>query len=212
MKEKMKFVQGDGFAYSPRVFAENFIQKSAFVCEPRYVTRAGKMIFKQGDESLLNVQNSDDRYPIVTDIVHSQATVNALKNLLYSQDGILTAHLSYLYQSWLNAPKDKILGDYLSKLSQNDGEILNALGNIVVAFGGDPNFMTSNGRKWTVQYLILTTNKDIFLRHAINMEKKAVKDFEKTIEIVDNQSLKKLLTAIQEDKEKIVTDLQNLLQ
>ncbi len=206
---KQKFVEGEGFAYSPRVFAENFIMEKVFENEPRFLTRSGRMIFKQGDDSVVMAQA--DRYPIVSNVVPSQATANALKNLLYGQDGVLTAHLSYLYQSWINSPQDKVFGDYLAKLAQNDGEILNALGNIVVAFGGDPSFMTSNSRNWTTQNLILTRNRDIFLRHAINMERNAIKNLENTINIVENESLKTLLSSIREDKEKIVVDLGSFL-
>ncbi len=151
-----------------------------------------------------------ERYPIVTDIVPSQTTAGILKNLLFGQDGILTAHLSYMYQSWLIAPQDKVVGDYLSKLADNDGEILNALGNIVVAFGGDPNFMTTNGRSWTVQHLLLNKDKDVFLRNAIRMEENSIRNLDYAISNVENASLKTLLTSIKEDKEKIVTDLTSL--
>ncbi len=153
-----------------------------------------------------------ERYPIVTDIVPSQATVGILKNLLFGQDGVLTAHLSYLYQSWLIGAQNQIVGDYFYKLAQNDGEILNALGNIAVAFGGDPAFTTTNEKYWAVQYLILTKNQQLLFKNLINLENRAISDLDYAISNIDNESLKTLLTSIKEDKEKIVVDLQNLQQ
>lgn len=88
----------------------------------------------------------NQQYPIVTDIIPSQKTAYLLKNILYSQDGILTAHLSYMYQSWLNSLHDKTFGSYLQSLVDSNGKILEALGNMVFAFGGDPNFATQTGK------------------------------------------------------------------
>lgn len=149
-----------------------------------------------------------DRYPIVTDIVPSQKTVEVLKNLLFSSNGILTAHLSYLYQSWNVSRQNKKLGDYFKLLSVNDGEILNALGNIIFAFGGDPNFMTSNRNNWSSGSLRLS--REGFVDGAILLEQNIIRQLKSAIEYVENESLKHLLSSIKEDKEKIVQDLTNL--
>lgn len=149
----------------------------------------------------------NERYPVVTDIVPSQITAANLKNILFSQDGILTEHLTFAYQSWLISTQDKQLGDYIKKLAANNGDILDALGNITIAFGGDPNFVTSNGKNWSTQYLILTKNREAFLKNAIQMETNSAKNIENAIAKIENQSLKTLLTSIREDKLNVVKDL-----
>ncbi|MBP3432003.1 MAG: hypothetical protein J6K39_04040 [Clostridia bacterium] len=151
-----------------------------------------------------------ERYPIVTDIASSQNTANILKNLLFSQCGVLTGHLTYMYQSWMWGPNDVVLSDYFGKLAENDGEVLNALGNIAVAFSGDPNFMTVSGRNWDSSSLIKQTDREKLLQESVKMEKGALQDFENAILSVENESLKRLLSSIVEDKEKIIADLTNL--
>lgn len=149
----------------------------------------------------------NERYPVVTDIVPSQITAANLKNILFSQDGILTEHLTFAYQSWLISTQDKQLGDYIKKLAANNGDILDALGNITIAFGGDPNFVTSNGKNWSTQYLILTKNREAFLKNAIQMETNSAKNIENAISKIENQSLKTLLSSVREDKLNVVKDL-----
>ncbi len=151
----------------------------------------------------------NQQYPIVTDIVPSQNTAGALKRILYSQDGILTSHLSYMYQSWLNSLYDKTFGNYLQSLAENNGKIFNALGNLVFAFGGNPNFATQNGRNWSVQYLLLSKDRNVFLKNAVQMEQRAIKEIDGIIDKLDNESLKKLLEEIRKDKEDIIKDLIN---
>ncbi len=151
----------------------------------------------------------NQQYPIVTDIIPSQKTAGLLKNILYSQDGILTAHLSYMYQSWLNSLHDKTFGSYLQSLADSNGKILEALGNMVFAFGGDPNFATQTGKNWSVQYLLLSKDRNVFLKNAIQMEQRAIKDIDNAIGKIENESLKRLLETIKEDKENIVKDLIN---
>ena len=151
----------------------------------------------------------NQQYPIVTDIVPSQNTAGALKRILYSQDGILTSHLSYMYQSWLNSLYDKTFGNYLQSLAENNGKIFNALGNLVFAFGGNPNFATQNGRNWSVKYLLLSKDRNVFLKNAVQMEQRAIKEIDGIIDKLDNESLKKLLEEIRKDKEDIIKDLIN---
>lgn len=149
----------------------------------------------------------NDRYPIVTDIVPSQQTAEILKNLLYSQDGFLTLNLTYLYQSWLQSTQDKEFGRYLKTLADNNGAIVDALGNITIAFGGDPNFVTTNGRNWTTQNLLLQKNREMFLKNVLQVEKKSIQSLDSAITGVENVTLKHLLSTIKEDKENIVKDL-----
>ena len=163
------------FYFSPRVFAQKcFYKLNEQTQEPQLIFRAG--VYDEVDGiAKLNQRNqtnqaNNQRYPIVTDITPSQSTANFLKNLLFSQDGFLTGHLTYMHQSWQWAPQDKVFGDYLKKLADNNGMILDALGNIAVAFGGNPNFMTTNGKNWTPQYMIMTNNKQQFIKSAIAME------------------------------------------
>ena len=115
-----------------------------------------------------------------------------------------------MYQSWIIAPQDKATGDFLQKLSDNNGQILNSLGSIVVAFGGNPNFATQN-KNWSSQYLILSPNKHNFVRSAILMESRAIKDFDYAIENVDNASLKSLLSVLRNEKQVVVQDLQKII-
>ena len=200
------------YLFSPRVFAQNYFYRMGETEEV-----VNQMIFRAGAEDEMGetknlaTQNNPQRYPIVTDIVSSQNTSNFLRNLLYGQDGILTGHLSYMYQGWLWSVKDKVFGDYLKKLGENNGMVLDALGNIVIAFGGDPNFVTANGKGWTSQYTLTTKNKEQFLKSAIAMEERAVRDIESGISRVENASLQRLLTSIKEDKQNVVRDMQNLL-
>ena len=152
-----------------------------------------------------------EKYPIVTDVVPSQNTAMILRNLLFSPDGILTSHLSFMYQSWLNSVNDKAFGNYLKQVAENDGAILDALGNLTVAFGGDPNFRTT-GRNWSTQYLLLQRNRNQFLKSAMQHQLKSIAEFDNAIGKVENESLKKLLTTIRDDKRNIVRDLNSFLQ
>ncbi len=194
--------------FTPRTFAQKFFYKEGEVasCE------LGNLIFKSGaDNDKTQVQNVQ-RYPVVTNITPSQNTANFLKNFLFSNEGVLTQHLSYLYQSWMWGPQDQVFGDYLHKLANNDGEILNALGNVTVAFGGDPNFMTANGKNWSTQYLLSTKNREQFIKRAISMEEQNINDLEVAIPKLENESLRRLMTSIKEDKQKIAQDLKNFLK
>ena len=94
-------------------------------------------------------------------------------------------------------------------MANSNGKILEALGNMVFAFGGDPNFATQTGKNWSVQYLLLSKDRNVFLKNAIQMEQRAIKDIDNAIGKIENESLKRLLETIKEDKENIVKDLIN---
>ena len=190
--------------FSPKVFAQKFFYKLD--------EKSPQLIFKAGDCETTVVKQDISRYPIVSDIQPSKETANFLKNLLFCTEGILSGHLTYMYQSWIWGPQDKAFGDYLKILAENNGQILDALGNISVAFGGDPNFMTTNGRNWNAQFLTTTKNRDQFIKSAIQMENKMIEQLEAGILNIENASLQKLLTSIKEDKQKVVKDLTSFLK
>lgn len=188
------------YNFSPRAFAQNFFYKLG-QDEPTLLK------FKAGDD-VVEAENVA-KYPVVTDIKPSQNTAGILKNLLFGQDGILTGHLTYLYQNWIWATQDKEFAKYLKELADNDGMILDAIGNIIVAFGGDPNFMTTNSKVWSASNIISTKSKQNFLQSAIAMEERSIKDLEMTK--VENESLTRLLNLIKQDKQKVVEDLKKIL-
>ncbi len=214
------------FTFSPRVFAENFFANSTDQSENgglKPISNAPqnddvrddnmeKMLrFCCGDDDIAKNQATDKNYPNLTNVTPSTATANALKNLMFSQDGYLSSALTYAYQGWNWSRKDQALGHYLVGLSKNDNAVFDALGSIVLAFGGDPNFSTSNGRNWTTQNLILTQNRDRFLQNVISNERRAILNLNNAISVTENESLKTFLTALKDDKEKIVVDLENFL-
>lgn len=202
---RQKFVSGNDFKFKPRAFAQNVFSKLDEE-EAELQLHEGRMVFRQGEEQ---TAQATAVYPTVTDIVPSQNTANILKNLMFGQDGFLTAHLSELALSWFANEKDKSVGEFLAKLAQNDGEIFDALGKLVIAYGGNPNFTTSNGRNWTIQHLLL--NRTQFPHNLIALERQAIKNLAYAIDNVGNESLKKLLTQIRQDKESKIQDLQKLM-
>ena len=198
--------------FSPRAFAQNFFEKLEDKNKTDDATKNAEPMLKfvQGDDENV-VYKEDNSYPIVTDITPSARTANLLKNLMFSQDGIMTSGLSFAYQSWNTALQDANSGKYFKTLAQNDFAVFDALGNMTAAFGGDANFVTSNNRNWSTQFLILTNDKTRFLKNMIASQQRLLEQINFAIDNVENQSLKRFLNAIKSDRMKIIDDLTNLL-
>lgn len=148
--------------------------------------------------SLMPTHASGD-LPTLTNVVPSARTVRILKNLSYERFSEMTALTTYLYQDWSWYPMRPEFADTMEKIAIVEMTHLDALSNAIVSFGGNPDY-SLDGKFWTAKSINFNISLPSALNENIRAEEGAIEAYQKAIESVENESLKRLFERIIEDE------------
>ena len=158
-----------------------------------------------------DVNPSSSRYTKITGASCDCNTIKLLKALLGGRYGEFTGHSTYFYQSLISQALNSALASSLRGLSDAERNHMDLIGNAIIAFGGNPRFTNGQGTPWSSRMIDYTTDKNAFLTNNIRREERAIREYEKTITKVTNESLRQLFREIIADKRNHILILQGLL-
>lgn len=139
---------------------------------------------------------ADLPYPEIKDATKDMRTVAILKDLLSSRNGELTAILQYTYQSRIANLAEKEIANILEEISVVEMKHTELLMDAILCFGGDPKFDNAFGQYFSAGYVNYAQKLKDMLQANIRGESKAIEDYSRAINNVQNQSLKDLLNRI----------------
>jgi bacterioferritin len=147
------------------------------------------------------VVRSNKPYPEIVGAQSDSRTVCVLKNLATSRVGELGAILQYTYQGVV---ADKIMQDVakiLEEISIVEMMHLEMLMHAITEFGGIPKYEDCQGLSFNAKYVNYSMKLHEMLNNNILGEKTAINNYQQAINLVENESLKKLFARIIEDEE-----------
>ncbi len=151
-----------------------------------------------------------EKYTKILDAKPENHTINILADLLSGKDGELCAIMQYFYQIAMTS--DKELKRLLEEIDRDEMMHARLLADAIVQFGGIPYLCNQYNKFFTTEYLDYAMNEREFLITDIRDEEKAIKSYEKAIEMVDNESLKTLFSEIMEDEKMHLKKLREQLE
>mgnify|MGYP004459367797 FL=1 len=151
-----------------------------------------------------------EKYTKILDAKPENHTINILADLLSGKDGELCAIMQYFYQIAMTS--DKELKRLLEEIDRDEMMHARLLADAIVQFGGIPYLCNQYNKFFTTEYLDYAMNEREFLITDIRDEEKAIKSYEKAIEMVDNESLKTLFGEIMEDEKMHLKKLREQLE
>ena len=164
----------------------------------------------------MNLKNllvkTKEPYPKIKDAINNPRTVCIIKNLMSGNEGELTAVLQYFYQSSISKDMEKEISDVLEEISIVEMMHLEMLSHAIVDFGGEPRYENGIGQSFNANTVNYSTKLSKILDANILGEEKAIENYKKAIDMVDNNSLKELFKRIIEDEKlhiKIFTHLRD---
>lgn len=143
---------------------------------------------------------SKEPYPKIEDANINPRTVNILKNLMSGQDSELNAVLQYFYQSSISKDMEKEISNILEEISIVEMMHLEILSHAIVDFGGEPRYENGIGQSYNTSAVNYSTRLSKILDVNIAGEERAIENYKKAIDMVNNQSLKNLFLRIIEDE------------
>ena len=144
---------------------------------------------------------STEPYPEIVDAKPNAMIVNILKDLTSGRVGEYTAITQYTYQHIVSADQSKDISKVLEEISITEMRHLELLSKAIVSFGGKPIFQDGRGNYFTSAYTNYSARLIDMLRANIRGETRAIYEYERAIERVDNASLKSLLRRIIADEQ-----------
>lgn len=117
---------------------------------------------------------------------------------IYSE---LTLVNQYNYQQLLI---ESYLKEIFIEISKIEKEHLDILGEIIIAFGGEPSFTIEKRNKsfhWNSKYINTDTTLKNILISNINNEQELIKEYRKITNIIENESIVSILNRIILDEE-----------
>lgn len=151
-----------------------------------------------------------EKYTKILDAKPENHTINILADLLSGKDGELGAIMQYFYQIAMTS--DKELKRLLEEIDRDEMMHARLIADAIVQFGGIPYLCNQYNKFFTTEYLDYAMNEREFLIIDIRDEEKAIKSYEKAIEMVDNESLKTLFSEIMEDEKMHLKKLREQLE
>lgn len=143
---------------------------------------------------------SNAPYPEITDATNTPKTVRVLKNLMSGYDSELKAVLQYFFQSSISHKVEPEISNILEEISIVEMMHLEMLSHAIVDFGGDPKYENAQGYYFNAEAVAYSTKLKDILDINIKNEEIAIQNYNKAIEMVDNNSLKNLFKRIIEDE------------
>lgn len=141
-------------------------------------------------------------YPEIINAKADRSTVCVLKNLATSRTGELSAILQYIYQSVVADSVMEDIAKIFEEISIVEMMHLEMLMHAITDFGGNPKYEDCQGMGFNVMGVNYSTKLNDMLEANIMGEQYAIEEYGKTINKVDNESLKNLFKRIIEDEER----------
>ena len=139
-------------------------------------------------------------YPEIVGAKPCERTVRLLYDLRSGRESELTAILQYIYQNEVLAKCNKEVAFILEKIAIVEMHHLELLGDAIIAFGGKPCYIDSDGFDYNTSSVAYYTDLRSILEKDIKDEEFAVQAYRHTAQMVDNESLRELLNAIADDE------------
>ena len=139
-------------------------------------------------------------YPEIVDAHPNEYYVRLLYNLRSSCESELTAILQYLFQHNVLENCNKELAHIIEEISIVEMHHMELLGEAIVAFGGKPCYINSQGENFNSCCVAYFTDVRQILEKNIMDEENAIKAYRQTASCVQNESLRDLLLTIAEDE------------
>lgn len=153
----------------------------------------------------ISEQTNSKNYTSLTNTSNDCKTVRILKQLASGLHSEFTDTARYSFQHLITKMSNLALSNDLELISIVEMKHLELLGSAIISFGGVPKYTGANGNFWSAKFVDYNTDINTFLKRNILAEEKAIQIYSKAIDMVSNQSLKKLLEEIiQDEKEHIV--------
>lgn len=135
-------------------------------------------------------------YPEIEDATTDLRTVAVLKNLASGIRGELSAVLTYIYQSVIADKTHSQIANIFEEVAIVEMSHLDMLMHAISAFGGTPKYEDANGNAFGTRTLNYSQKLSEMLNSNIQSEEHAIKEYTEAINIVSNESLKKLFERI----------------
>lgn len=113
----------------------------------------------------------------------------------------LTTILSYVFEYLTNGDYDEVVA-FLKMISKQEMKHLELLGEILVALGLEPYYMSTYGNKWCSDNVNVTFHSlEEMLNFNIEMEKGAIEGYQHLMEMCGDESIKAVFARIIMDEE-----------
>lgn len=163
------------------------------------------------DLSKVKVLNSNKHYTQIVGAIPDVGVVRMLKDLYAGSVSETGAILQYIFQSYVCDHHNKDISQIFLQIAEQEMEHHKLLGDAIVEFGGDPNYLNSKGMMFTANNVAQCTNLKEMLQADIKSEKAAIANYEKSIENFTNESLIALIKEIIADENEHLSIFESLL-
>lgn len=151
-----------------------------------------------------------EQYTKILNAEPENPTISLLANLLSGKDGELSSIMLYFFQEVMTS--DMELKKVLAQIKHDEMVHAKLLADAIVDFGGVPYLCNSQNKFFTTEYVDYALNEKQFLLVDILNEELAIKNYQQAIDQVENESLKTLLTEIQDDEKQHLKLLKEQLE
>lgn len=151
-----------------------------------------------------------DVYTKILDAEPQNPTISILADLLSGRDGELSSIMLYFFQEVMTS--DMELKKVLAQIKHDEMLHAKLLADAIVDFGGVPYLCNSQNKFFNTEYVDYALNEKQFLLVDIMSEEIAIKNYQQAIDQVENESLKKLLSEIQDDEKEHLKLLKEQLE
>lgn len=140
------------------------------------------------------------RYTNITNAFCDCPTLRILRSLFSGRFGEMTTFNTLLFQRLISDRFNPALATALREIALEDFLHMELLGNAIISFGGVPRFTNGQGGFWSARNINYNTNVNDFLRYNILGKERSIREYERAISRVTNESLRQLFREIIEDE------------
>ncbi len=156
--------------------------------------------------------SAEGDYPEVTITSPNKNWANILQNLYCDCNSETEAVLGYTYQYYITKQMEKDIAEILEKISITEMKHHELLGDTIVKLGGVPYYVNSRNMPFRITCINPARNLKQILQNDIKDEEIAIKNYERAITLIDNDSIKDLLKRIIEDEKVHIKTLQQMFE
>jgi len=156
--------------------------------------------------------SAEGAYPEVMITTKDRNTANILQNLYCDCNSETEAVLGYIYQYYITQPMEEDIAEIFEKISITEMRHHELLGKTIVKLGGVPYYVNGRNMPFRISCINPTRNLKEILRNNIKDEERAIENYERAIDRIDNESIKDLLKRIIEDEQVHLKTLQTVLE
>lgn len=150
--------------------------------------------------------DSKESYPEVTIQKREECTYPLIINAYAGSKGELNASCQYIYQSFIVKNEYKHLYKILEEIAIVEMKHLEILSQVIIAMNGDPKYcryIDNNPNicdNWSTKNIAYIKNIQEFIEYNIALENGAIREYERIIEISENENLKDIISRIIQDE------------